>query len=277
MQITCTTQAAPGRVNEDTALCGPDWAVVLDGATAPGGVDSGCVHPVTWLVRQLGAALTRRLITGGKTLPGVLGDAIGEVCLAHARTCDLGNPDSPSSTVSIVRVQGDTLEYLVLADSPVVVRAPDRTLTVISDDRLAHLPGGRPYSLGLVRSLRNKPGGFWVASTDPEAARWAVTGSVPYAAGTGIGMFTDGVSRLVEFYGYDWEQVFTMLETGGPAALIALVRSLERDQPIGSGKRHDDATAVLLDTGGAAGGLAVADRHVTRAGVPAYGRSPNVA
>ena len=249
MQITSATEAAPGRVNEDTALCGPDWAVVLDGATAPAGVDSGCVHPVTWLVRQLGAALARQLIAGGKSLPGVLADAIGEVVLAHARTCDLGNPDSPSSTVSIVRVQGGALEYLVLADSPVVVRGPDRTLTVFSDDRLAHLPGGRPYSLGLVRSLRNKPGGFWVASTEPEAAWRAVTGTVPFAAGTGVGVFTDGVSRLVEFYGYDWEQVFTMLETSGPAALIALVRSLERDQPVGSGKRHDDATAVLLDAG----------------------------
>ena len=29
-----------------------------------------------------------------------------------------------------------------------------------------------------------------------------------------------------------------MLETDGPAALIALVRSLERDQPIGSSKQQ---------------------------------------
>ena len=29
-------------------------------------------------------------------------------------------------------------------------------------------------------------------------------------------MFTDGVSRLVEFYGYEWEQVFSVLETSGP-------------------------------------------------------------
>ena len=60
-------------------------------------------------------------------------------------------------------------------------------------------PGPALQYLGLVRSLRNKPGGFWVASTDPKAAWRAVTGSVPYAAGTGVGMFTDGVSRLVEF------------------------------------------------------------------------------
>ena len=53
MRITYATEAAPGRVNEDTAVCGDGWAVVLDGATAPEGVDSGCVHDVRWLVRHL--------------------------------------------------------------------------------------------------------------------------------------------------------------------------------------------------------------------------------
>ena len=151
--------------------------------------------------------------------------------------------------MSIVRVRGDVLEYLVLADSPVVVRAPDRALTVISDDRLAHLPGGRPYSLGLVRSLRNKPGGFWVASTDPEAAWRAVTGSVPYAAGDrGRHVHRRGVAagRVLRLR---LEHVFTMLETDGPAALIALCGRWSGTSRIASGKRHDDATAVLLDAG----------------------------
>ena len=51
-----------------------------------------------------------------------------------------------------------------------MIRGADQALTPLSDDRIAHLPGGRPYTIELVRSLRNQPGGFWVASTDPEAA-----------------------------------------------------------------------------------------------------------
>src|SRR5689334_16883747 len=39
-RITYATQAAPGVVNEDYVVAGPGWAVVLDGATAPAGVDS---------------------------------------------------------------------------------------------------------------------------------------------------------------------------------------------------------------------------------------------
>jgi protein phosphatase 2C-like protein len=253
MQVTYATEAAPGRANEDRVICGDGWAVVLDGATAPDGVESGCIHDVSWLVNHLAAAITRCMLTTGDDLAGDLADtlalAIAETCAAHAATCDLANPDSPSSTVCIARTLGGQLDYLVLGDSPIVIRSGPGYPAVISDDRLSHLPGGRPYSLELVRSLRNKPAGFWVASTDPEAAYRAVTGSVPFAAGTEAGMFTDGVSRLVEIYGYDWEQVLAVMEASGPAGLISVVRSLEMSDPPGLGKKHDDATAVLM-TGG---------------------------
>ncbi len=262
MQITYATEAAPGHVNEDRAVCGPGWAVVLDGATAPEGIDSGCIHDVSWLVSHLAAAITRRMLLDGGDLQGVLADAIWELRKAHGVTCDLENPDSPSSTVSIVLVSGGALDYLTLGDSPIVVRAPGEGLTVISDDRLSNLPGGRPYSRELVRSLRNRPGGFWVASTDPEAAREAVAGSMPYAGDAEIGMFTDGASRLVEHYGYEWEQVFSVLETTGPAGLISLVRSAELDRPLGSYyKQRDDATVVLI-TGDRLGSVAEARRPV---------------
>lgn len=246
MQITYATEAAPGYVNEDRAVCGDGWAVVLDGATAPEGVDSGCIHDVSWLVNRLAAAITRAMLLGSDGLADVLALSIAETCAAHAATCDLANPDSPSSTAAIVRVQDGELEYLTLGDSPVAVRTPGEGLSVISDDRLSHLPGGRPYSQELVRSLRNQPNGFWVASTDPEAAYQAVAGSMPFTAGTEVGMFTDGASRLVEFYGYSWKQVFAVMQASGPAVLISVVRSLELNKPPALGKKHDDATAVLI-------------------------------
>ena len=251
MRITYATESTPGRVNEDYAICGNEWAVVLDGATAPEGVESGCIHDVPWLVRRLAAGIARRILLDSGSLPDLLAGAIEEVRDAHASTCDLGNPDSPSSTISIVRVQDGVGDYLTLGDSPIVVRGADQILTPVADDRIAHLPGGRPYSLELVRSLRNKPGGFWVASTDPEAAYRAVTGSVPFEAATEIGIFTDGVSRLVESYGYEWEQVFSILETSGPSSVIELIRSAERERPLRGGKQHDDATAVLMADGSA--------------------------
>jgi protein phosphatase 2C-like protein len=246
MRITYATMSTPGRVNEDYALCGNEWAVVFDGATAFPGVESGCVHDVPWLVRHLAAAVARHLLLDFASLPDLLAEAIEEAKAAHGPACDLGNPDSPSSTISIVRVRDDVAEYLTLGDSPIVIRSADQALTAVIDDRLAHLPGGRPYTRELVRSLRNQPGGFWVASTSPEAAYRAVTGSAPFEPGSEIGIFTDGASRLVEFYGYEWEHVFSIMETGGPGSVIDLVRTAERERPLRSGKQHDDATAVLM-------------------------------
>jgi len=246
MRVTYATESTPGRINEDYAVCGNEWAVVLDGATARAGVDSGCIHDVPWLVRHLAAAVTRRILLSADPLPDLLAASIEETRKRHEGTCDLGNPDSPSSTISIVRVRDHVLDYLTLGDSPIVVRTADRAFVPVIDDRLAHLPGGRPYPIELVRRHRNEPGGFWVASTVPEAAYNAVAGTMSFETSTEIGLFTDGVTRLVEFYGFGWEQVFSVLATRGPAELIFLVRSFEKDKPLSYGKKHDDATAVLM-------------------------------
>ena len=236
------TGSAPGQVNEDYAICGPDWAVVLDGATAPAGIASGCIHDVPWLVRRIAASLSGRLPLSRAPLTDILAAAIEDTRSAHADTCDLANPDSPSTTVSIVRVNGDGLDYLTLGDSPIVLWEPGRGTQVFIDDRTAHLPGGRP----LVRSLRNKPDGFWIASTVPEAAHQAVTGSARLHHDSEVALLTDGVTRLVDCYGYTWDGLFAQLRASTPGALITSVRDLERDRPVPSGKQHDDATAVHL-------------------------------
>lgn len=247
MQAAYATESTPGRVNEDYAICGPDWALVLDGATAPpAGVDSGCIHDVPWLVRHMAAAISQRLTLSRAPLTGILAAAIQDTRNGHAHTCDLSNPDSPSTTVSIVRVAGGSLDYLTLGDSPIVLWEPAGGTRVVIDDRIAHLPGGRPYTFELVRSLRNKPAGFWIASTVPEAAYEAITGTAGLRPGSEIALLTDGVTRLVEYYGYTWDRLFAQLRAGPPQALIASVRDLERERGTPDGKQHDDATAVHL-------------------------------
>src|SRR6266540_855258 len=106
MRITFATEPTPGRPNEDLVVAGAGWAAVLDGATAPAGVDSGCVHDVPWLVRHLGGELGRlMLVKPGMPLADLLERAITGVCAAHGPQCDLENPDSPSSTVTMLRAQ----------------------------------------------------------------------------------------------------------------------------------------------------------------------------
>lgn len=256
-RISYASQAAPGSVNEDHVTAGPDWAVVLDGATAPAGVDSGCVHDVAWLVHQLAGALAARLTVGAGDPPGMSGDgepladvlagAIKQVCAAHADTCDLVNPDSPSSTVAMVRWGRGVVECLVLADSPVVIRRTDGTVALVEDDRVMRLPGGPPYTRELVRSHRNRPGGFWVASTSQAAAYEAVTATFREAEVDTVALLTDGVTRLVDRYGHTWPGLLDELRRAGPEHLIGLVRAAERAAPAAHGKLHDDATALVID------------------------------
>ena len=257
MQISHATRSTPGRGNEDYVAAGPDWAMVLDGATAPAGVSSGCIHDVRWLVRTLAAALGRRLITAGPgpadlapagpaPLADLLAGAIAETRDAHAGTCDLASPDSPSATVSVARAGNGRLDYLVLCDSPLLLRHRGGQVTLITDDRLARLTGGGRHGAGLIRAHRNQPGGFWVASTDPGAAYQAVRGSVSLGSVTDAALLTDGVSRLAEWYGYSWPDIFARLRDAGPAGLIDLVRSAEMASPRPGAKQHDDATAVHL-------------------------------
>jgi Protein phosphatase 2C len=247
MQISYATDAGmPGKPNEDYAVCGPDWAVLLDGATAPAGVDSGCIHDVPWLVSHLAVAIVQHLTLADMPLADALSLSIELTCKAHARTCDLSNPDSPSSTAAIVRLRGDALEYLVLGDTDLVLRQAGG-IRVIHDDRTEKLPGGRPYSFELVRQMRNQPEGFWVASTKPEAAYEARCGWVRDA--NEAALLTDGVVRLADWYGWDWERMLQVLRhEGGPAGLIRRVRDTERAQGVPFGKKHDDATAVYLSS-----------------------------
>lgn len=241
MQTTFATASTLGRANEDYAVCGSEWALILDGATAPPQIESGCIHDVPWLVRHLAAGITQHLVLDCIPLAEVLADAIETTMKAHGDTCDLSNPDSPSSTVAIIRIRNNRLDYLVLGDSPVILRA-GQNITPIDDDRTDHLPGGRPYSFELVRRMRNTEGGFWIASTKPEAAYEAISGSTDRA--TDAALLTDGVTRLVDYYGFTWEDVFRTLDRQGPAGLIAIVRSEENAAPLKYGKKHDDATAV---------------------------------
>ncbi|MCI2420262.1 protein phosphatase 2C domain-containing protein [Saccharopolyspora sp. K220] len=235
-------------MNEDYAVTGPDWAFVLDGATAASGVDSGCVHDVRWLVRRLGGELAQRLAVSDETAPDVLAEAIQATGAAHADTCDLRNPSSPSTTVALLRLRGDDLEYLVLADSPIVLDVAGEIRPII-DDRLEHLPS---YTVEAVRELRNRPGGFWVASTEPAAAYQSVRDVVPVGEVRRAALLSDGASRYVERFGLaDWAGLMDLVDQAGPAELLRRVRAAEQtetpeERSRHRGKPHDDATALFV-------------------------------
>ena len=244
MLVDFATEATPGLANEDYVVAGPGWAVVLDGATPRPGVDSGCTHGPAWLVRHLGGELAGRLsLQGQDPLADVLAESIKATSAAHGDSCALDNRDSPSATVAMLRWSGTAVEWLVLADSPILLDVGTE-VRLIRDDRVDKLPS---YTTEAVRAARNSAGGFWVASTRPEAAYQALTGQAQGVRRAAL--LSDGAARLVERFGLmQWDELLDLLDAEGPAELIRRTRRAEEGNRAEGrrGKRFDDATALLV-------------------------------
>ncbi|PWR11668.1 hypothetical protein DKT69_26170 [Micromonospora sicca] len=250
MDFAFATEPGSDRPNEDHVVVSAGFAIVLDGVTQPPDLDTGCVHNPAWLVRALASCLVEALSADqAAALNQILATAIDRMRGLHKGSCDLTDPNSPSTTVAMVRERGDQVDYLVLCDSSVVFEDGDG-IVAVHDNRTDTLPA---YDRHTVAGLRNRPGGFWVASTDPAAAAEAVTGTLSRQGLRRLLLCTDGISRLTEIFPLDWTDVFRLVERGGPRAAIDAVRAYEVDRPellVRSGrgrvKRHDDATLAVL-------------------------------
>ncbi|MEU3167265.1 protein phosphatase 2C domain-containing protein [Streptosporangium sp. NPDC006930] len=269
MRLSLATEPAyANRPNEDFIGTTSDAVVLLDGAGTPAGLKTGCSHGVAWYAHTLGSTLLAAVTQSSGALTEILAESIKNVASLHDFTCDLVHAGSPSATVSMVRRTGDVLEWLVLADSAVVLDTDTAEPTVICDDRVNQigsryralmdsLPGGSPEHAeafrGYVETLRdhrNRDGGFWVASVDPLAAEQALTGAVPVDQVRAVALLSDGATRLVDRFALvSWRQLLDILDQDGPDELICRVRQAEHSDPNSSrwprGKVHDDATAAL--------------------------------
>ncbi|OLF04510.1 hypothetical protein BLA60_40685 [Actinophytocola xinjiangensis] len=253
------------RPSEDVVVVLPNAVVVLDGATTllPGRRSGG------WYATLLSGQIAGRL-TGypDMDLADLLAAAIG----ALAREQDLVAGDAPASTVAIARWSGDTVEGLVLGDSPIVAVTAQGP-QVLADERLATLPrtgpgyrsrlragGGygadhvaalRTSAVGVDR-LRNTEGGYWVAEADPDAAYHAVRARWPRADVRQVLLASDGVSCGVDDYGIlDWPAAVELVTTAGAQAMLDAVRAAEEQDRDGARwprpKPHDDQALVVVD------------------------------
>jgi hypothetical protein len=270
MHVSFAAQpASPTVPNEDFIGATPQAVVVLDGAGFPAGMETGCVHGTVWFVQQLGARLLAQLVTEpAEALAHTLAHAIAQVGELHAGDCDLDHPGTPSASVALLREHPDIVDYLVLADCTVVLDHAAGSVEVFTDDRIAHIARSERATLSqhqtgaedhaaqlrhLVeaqRQRRNRPGGYWVASTVPDAAYQAITGTVPRHQLTRAAIMSDGAARLVErFHLATWPDALDLVDQHGPGALIDQVREAEYTDLYGCqwprGKDHDDATIAL--------------------------------
>ena len=269
MQVTLASRRSPEATsNEDFIAATPGVVVVIDGASVPAGLGTGCRHGTAWFARRLGTQLLALLTTQADRSPAdSLARAITEVAAVHAGTCDLGHPGSPSATVAILRDRPEALDFLVLGDTTILLDEP-AGIRILTDDRLEHVASGQHSAMHqhatgsadhdrsfaeLVteqRRHRNHPDGFWVASTDPAAAQHALTDTVPHNGLQRGAVLSDGATRVVDRFGLlDWPTFLDVLAEQGPDAIIQQVRAAEASDPDGRrwprGKRHDDASAAF--------------------------------
>jgi hypothetical protein len=262
MRVKIATESgrSDGR-NEDWAGATESVAVVLDGLTE--GPETGCIHGTPWYVDQLGTRLLTCAADAGTSMQDVLADAIHAVAGLHDRTCNLNHVGSPASTVAMLRHREHTVDYLVLADSLVIIDGPAGLLVATdksvdaaaSAKRAAAMAATGDRYCGALYQLieeqqtrRNRRGGYWVAQADPAAAAHARTGTVAQARGAAL--LSDGAALLVtDFRVMDWSALLAFGYERGPAALIARTREFEDSDPDRRVwpryKHRDDATAAI--------------------------------
>jgi hypothetical protein len=265
--------SSPGQVsqpNEDFVGAVPSAVMLLDGAGIPG-TDSICRHGVAWYAHTLGAILLGQLSREpGTDLVPALADSIGQVSGQHRHTCDIANPSSPQSTVAIIQLHEDRVDFLVLADVFVVLDSSEYGPQVVTDSRevsvrsecssvLRGLPTGTPEyerarlsAIDALRARRNQSGGYWIAKDDPYAAMQAVTGSVPLGQLNGAALLSNGASRVVDPYRLaQWPAVLDLMRTKGPDEIIRRVREAETEVratgSISDIRLPDDATVAYCE------------------------------
>jgi len=253
--LTTGELSGGGRPSEDRIVQAPGAVIVLDGVSTVSDEEPRG----GWYAEVLGNQVASVLAAAPDAdLRHVLEQAISAIVREH----DLVAGSSPAATVSIVRHRGETIDALVLADTPVIARTVRGEFDPVRDDRLAQLVCGRPEyeeyrkwlqagrgftapeHRALLQKLRayqlrhlnnHAPGGYWVAEAVPEAARHAVVRSWPTADIADILVMTDGVSAGVEEYGLypAWEDLARACLTDTPATVVRAIHDAEADDPDG--------------------------------------------
>jgi hypothetical protein len=274
MRATFASAAgSTAKPTEDFLAVNPSVALVLDGLSSPPELGSGCLHGTPWFVAQLGCALLQAATCRpDEPLADCTADSIARVAALHRDTCDLTHLGTPSCSVAIVRERPDTVEYLSIFDTVILLDGPGG-LAAVSDLRvdgyaqeehrqtLRHHIGTHEHQravstlVAAQRPHRNVSTGYWVAGANPDAAHHAVTGAAPRADVVRGAILSDGASCLAEDYGLtDWAGMLDLLAAEGPAAVIDRVRRAEDTDPTGERwpryKAHDDATAMFCQFNG---------------------------
>lgn len=250
---------------QDRCFTAEGLVVVLDGASA---LDPEANPDATEYVDTLGPLLLDQIAAR----PGIdLRDALAEAIRQTAAKLALVPGTAPSSTVSVVRWGDETLDVMVLGDSPVVVQLTDGSRQTIVQYPQAHIAPElrRRYRQRLNRgsgydaehrdilsqiqrreaSERNQPKGYFIAEAVPAAASHALISKYQTSSTKQIILATDGAERTASHLGLD----LTNFGDESAARLMSFLTRLQdwesKVDPLGQAmprsKKHDDKAIAI--------------------------------
>jgi hypothetical protein len=250
--------------NQDRYVTGDGFAAVLDGATSVAGDRS---HDPGWYAEQLAGAIGKTVPQGG-SLAGAVEEAIRAVRDIHGLTPET----TPTSTVALARWSDDTVETYMLGDSYGVVLYADGTEAVHTDDRLdtvaaderaayrKRLAEGHGYDdghRGLMLDLQaeqarrcNRPGGYWIAGAQPEAAHHGLTSVEGRAGVAALVLASDGVDPARHPRATTWRDLYDEAAERSPEHVLQRIHDAENEDADGRrwprSKPHDDKTLLAV-------------------------------
>jgi Protein phosphatase 2C len=254
--------------NEDAWGRVPDAAWLIDGASTVEETSAfSRVSNAAFLANFANEALRVQLACRAHVDESTLREALAVTARRFADRLPHDRPEAsvlPSAAISLVGLAGGQLAVIGLGDVTAVVEQPggvavfhnpralQRELQQLNDP--SYTPKrAREQARHRRLTAMNKPGGYWILSTDPRAAIEARAASYAVTAGTHVLLASDGFARAIDVFDIEptWQALISNVVSGGRLADIGeQVRKAERADADRSAypriSMSDDATAVLL-------------------------------
>lgn len=254
-----------GAANEDLFLSEEGLYGVFDGATSLSNKRYSHGRTGGYMAAELAAETFRE---NGRDLYSSVVEANNRIRMAQeaAGGCNEQRHGLWSTSLAVVRVAEESLEYCSLGDASILLLTEDggyRLLTPELDIDRETLSMWKAYQgqnasiyevlSEQIRKVRNQMNiDYGVLNGEAEALNFIQSGSVSLAEVTDVLLFTDGllIPREHPEMPHDWDSFIRLYQAGGLNEIRDYVRNLQSQDPANRRyprfKTHDDIAAVAV-------------------------------
>jgi len=178
---------------------------------------------------------------------------------------------SPSACLSVLRINGDYIEFFSLGDCVSIILTKDNKTEIFLDDSVVKLDGAVienvisisrdkniTFSDALIygrhqliqnRKKLNKPDGYWILNLSGDGIKHAYTDSFPIGGIRCAAIMSDGFDEIVSLFRlYDYKTLMEKMENGDLDSLCdELFKLQDKDPAMDNYPRlsfRDDASAA---------------------------------